>query len=185
MVTLATSHLHQWTHFQGKETLSFLTSLHAAVDKNSKETGAVISNCAKYTETGLKVVSSLIEKTKAPELGEMHEELQNLGTVLVYHMKYLYQDYAAPVVGGTSGPKTKRLFKDRGISDSPWNNPKLVGRVEKAAKLASIPRDEREGRKRLRGNLEGLGDQVSGAAVDLFKRLWKRISRKQRCYACF
>ena len=104
-----------------------------------KDSANVISNCAKYTETCLKVLVSIQEKVGDPTYA-VNPQLQELFTCLYAMLRYLQEDHCALVVASNFGPRTQSVFKNIRKNTSAFT-PELIADVRTAATLASIPQE--------------------------------------------
>ncbi len=110
------------------------------VDKTSREAANILSSTSKYIETALKLTGSLHEETSGDS--GVQEKLDDLTVVLVACMRQLQEKQAGLVVAGTYGVKAKRMYDSLSSTNSNFGHPQILQRVEQAAKLASLARED-------------------------------------------
>ena len=74
-----------------------------------KESANVISTCARYTETCLKILTHIQERVGDPAY-MVNLQLQELYTCLYAMLRYLQEDHCALLVASNFGPRTQTLF---------------------------------------------------------------------------
>ena len=121
--------------------VKFLSSLQVPTDKigvkrSDQPLISLISNVAKYAETGLKVIQAPLHSGSALKL-------QDLLTVLSALVQSLQEEHAAVVVQGTFGDNVARFF--RSLQRSSGFNKKSLENLRAAASIASVYRPQRRG----------------------------------------
>ena len=107
----------------------------------------IISNCARYVETTIKLLWSLDEEPTREELIEMFQ-------IQKAHSDYLRQEHSALVVSSQFGGKTSQLFKNlsRGTTNL---DEKQLDTLLKAVQITS---NDPNSRSRPRDNFRGRGN---------------------------
>ncbi len=109
------------------------------IDPKAKETAQVLGSMARYVETALKLTGTLQDS----DISEAQQAmLDDLTVTLVACMRHLQEKQAGLVVAGTYRPKAKKVFDSLSSTNSNFGHPQILGHVEKAAKLASLAREE-------------------------------------------
>lgn len=123
------------------------------IGKESKTALSVLSKCARFAETGLKVIAALQPENEDDHVITIHkDDIQKLFTVFAGQINYLQGEYANLVVRSTFDDETSRLFRQfenntGAFSDSSLQNIRL------AAELAnSRQTSNQNNRPRGRGN---------------------------------
>lgn len=127
------------------------------VTKENKNTLAVVSKCARFSETGLKVFASLdcIDSESSSDDVLVHkEDLQKLFTIFAAQCNYLQGEYANIIVKSNFDEDTSRIFRSFENNSAAFSDQSLKN-IRIAAELASIPRPS--GRSRYQGFSRGFG----------------------------
>ena len=107
------------------------------IKQEGKNTLSVISKCARYAETGLKVVGAthpLSEDETSITIEK--EQFQKLFTVFTAQVNYLQAEFANLVVKNTFDEETSRLFKSFENNSAAFSDESLRN-IRLAAELAS------------------------------------------------
>ncbi len=129
--SVSSCHLSDDLYFSGRQ---------FGVDKTVKEAAGILTSTAKYVEMALKLTGSLQEDYFADPL--MRDKLDDLMVTLVACMRNLQEKQAGLVVAGTYGAKAKRMYDSLSSANSNFGHPQILQRVEQAAKLVSLVKDE-------------------------------------------
>ena len=81
----------------------------AGLKAGQKETANVLTNCAKYAETGLKILNFINEKAGDPTY-EVNPQLQELYTCLYTMIRYLQEDHYSLMIASSYGICTQGIF---------------------------------------------------------------------------
>lgn len=108
----------------------------------------VVSKCARYAETGLKLISQI------PEDNIQREDIENIFTIFAAQVQFLQSEYASLVVRSTFNEETSRIFRSfetnaTSFSASALQNVRLAAELSAAqSRLGNTPQSAYRGRGR-------------------------------------
>ena len=118
------------------------------IGKDNKSTLTVLSKCARFAETGLKVFVTLQPISEDEQLITLQKnDVQKLFTVLAAQANFLQGEYASLVVKATFDEETSRLFRSFENNTGAFSNQSLQN-IRLAAELASHSSQRSRGRGR-------------------------------------
>ena len=82
----------------------------AGIKANNKEATNILTNCAKYGETCLKILAAIQRKSMNPQYCA-NDQLQELFVVLVAMMRYVQEDCCSLIVAGSFREKAQGIFR--------------------------------------------------------------------------
>ena len=134
----------------------------------------VLSKCARFAETGLKVLSQIPADRDSESVTVDKNDLESVFVVLAAQINFLQSEYAALVVRSTFNEDTSRMFRSFENNQGSFNEASLQN-VRIAAELAAAqarfsPHSSTRGRGRGRG-------RGSGANFNYFSS-WNRPHRR-------
>ena len=114
-----------------------------------KETAMVISNCTRYAETALKILTYIQDQAGNP-VYEVNPQLQEMFVCMYALVQYLQEDHCSLIIAGSYGPRTQMIFRNLRKNASAFT-PDLIEDIKSAAQLASIPQEVQPMNTRGRG----------------------------------
>ena len=96
-----------------------------------------MSKCARFAETGLKVLTTLPDERDSSSVSVRREDLESIFVVFAAQINFLQSEYAGLVVKSTFNDETPRIFRSFENNASSFSRQSLQN-VRIAAELASI-----------------------------------------------
>ncbi|GFN90261.1 hypothetical protein PoB_001676700 [Plakobranchus ocellatus] len=122
----------------------------------------VLSKCARFAETGLKVLTTLPDERDSSSVSIQREDLESIFVVFAAQINFLQSEYAGPVVKSTFNDETSRMFRSFENNASSFSRQSLQS-VRIAAELASIHGRTNTASQSWRGRRRGVANQTRGS----------------------
>ena len=109
----------------------------AGIKQDCRGTLRVMSKCARFAETGLKVLTTLPDERDSSSVSVRREDLESIFVVFAAQINFLQSEYAGLVVKSTFNDETPRIFRSFENNASSFSRQSLPN-VRIAVELASI-----------------------------------------------
>ncbi|GFN95920.1 hypothetical protein PoB_002242600 [Plakobranchus ocellatus] len=122
----------------------------------------VLSKCARFAETGLKVLTTLPDERNSSSVSLQREDFESIFVVFAAQINFLQSEYAGLVVKSTFNDETSRIIRSFENNASSFSQQSLQN-VRIAAELASIHGRTNTVSQSWRGRRRGVANQTRGS----------------------
>ena len=121
-----------------------------------------MSKCARFAETGLKVLTTLPDERDSSSVSVQREDLESIFVVFAAQINFLQSEHASLVVKSTFNDETSRIFRSFENNASSFSRQSLQN-VRIAAELASIHGRTNTASQGWRGRRRGVAIKTRGS----------------------
>ncbi|GFO29463.1 reverse transcriptase [Plakobranchus ocellatus] len=132
------------------------------IKQDCRGTLSVLSKCARFAETGLKVLTTLPDERHSSSVSIQRDDLESIFVVFAAQINFLQSEYAGLVVKSTFNDETSRIFRSFENNASSFSRQSLQN-VRIAAELASIHGRTNTASRSWRGRRRGVANQARGS----------------------
>ncbi|GFO09416.1 NF-kappa-b inhibitor-like protein 2 [Plakobranchus ocellatus] len=132
------------------------------IKQDCRGTLRVLSKCARFAETGLKVLTTLPDERDSSSVSIQREDLESIFVVFAAQINFLQSEYAGLVVKSTFNDETSRIFRSFENNASSFSR-QFLQNVRIAAELASIHCRTNTASQSWRGRRRGVANQTRGS----------------------